>query len=137
MADLYEAFKPPGPKPRPKPGPRPGPKPRPKPRPKPGPRPGPKPGPKPRPRPKPGPRPRPGPKPRPRPRPGPGPWRWPWRRRNVLVDRSVTNVYPTYTYDDGIDYVDERPIYENPQLWIIIALIIIIIGIWVGMRRKK
>jgi len=52
-------------------------------------------------------------------------------RRPVLVDRRVTNVYPTY--DNG--YVDEpRPFYENPQLWIILLLFVIGLGIW--MRRK-
>ncbi len=76
--------------------------------------------------------------PRPNPRPQPTPRQRPrWRRnprrrrRPVFVDRSVTNVYPTY--DTG--YVDEaRPFYENPQFWIILLLVVIGLGIW--MRRK-
>jgi hypothetical protein len=121
MADLNEAFTPPIPKPGSKPRPRPGSKPRPRPRPRPGS--------KPRPKPRPG--------SRPRPRPRRRPWNWPWERRNVLVDRRVTNVYPTYGYDDSNDYVTERPIYENPQLWIILAFIAIIIAIWASMRRRR
>jgi hypothetical protein len=72
----------------------------------------------------------------PRPNPTPKPKRR--RRRNqrrmrrpVLVDRSVTNVYPTY----DSSYLDEgRLFYENPQIWIILLLVIIILVIW--MKRK-
>jgi hypothetical protein len=53
------------------------------------------------------------------------------------VDGGVTNIYPSYGYDDGVVDGGERPIYENPQLWIILAFIAIIIAIWVSMRRRR
>ena len=77
--------------------------------------------------PRPNPSPRPSPGPSPRPSPGPSPR----RRRPVFIDRSVTNVYPTY----DMGYVDEpRPFYENPQFWIILLLVVIGLSIWI--RRK-
>lgn len=92
---------------------------------------------RPMPRPSPMPEPRPGPNRRPRrmPRlvPTPVPVPVPGRRRRVprIVDRSVTNVYPVLDNSEG-----ERPIYENPQLWIILLIVAVGIIVWMNMKKK-
>lgn len=91
---------------------------------------------RPMPRPSPMPQPRPGPgsnrRPRRRPRPVPVPVpRRRYRRGPRVVDRSVTNVYPVLDNSEG-----ERPIYENPQLWIILLIVAVGIIVWMNMKRK-
>lgn len=88
---------------------------------------------RPMPRPSPMPEPRPGPGSRTRPVPTPVPVHVPGPRRRGprIVDRSVTNVYPVLDNSEG-----ERPIYENPQLWIILLIVAVGIIVFMNMKRK-